>query len=456
MTGVRFSELTGGSGHTIVAATRGPDLRAYGYREIEYAASGSVVGRTIGAEGVEMPVAAREYTTRLLVRRPKDPAAFNGVVVAEWFNVSSGSDAAPEYTYLAEEMVRAGYAWVGISAQYTGIEGGGDSVGLSDTAARGLAAKDPERYAELHHPGDAYCFDIFAAIGRALRAPAPGGPLDGLAVQHLLAVGESQSAMALTTYASVFARDHEVFDGFLIHSRAAAGMPLGKADSGIDIDTVFGKTPTLIGDAAGVPVFVVQTETDVLTNFESHRSREPDTNLMRTWEIAGTAHADLFQIGKYEHLLGCPTPVNRGQQVFVLRAALDHLRRWVDDGTPPPTGEPLRVESFGGTSYFVPDDVGNATGGIRTPCVEVPTELLCGVVTGDVSRICVLFGSTIDLDAPTLARRYPDTATYLARYRDATDAMIKRGYALAEDRQAILDDARPGTLPFPAQDQVPR
>jgi Alpha/beta hydrolase domain len=37
------------------------------------------------------------YRTRVLVRRPKDPAKFNGVVEVEWLNVSGGLDAAPDW-----------------------------------------------------------------------------------------------------------------------------------------------------------------------------------------------------------------------------------------------------------------------------------------------------------------------------------------------------------------------
>ena len=70
------------------------------------------------------PARRRAAARRIVVRRPRSPSAFNGVVVVEWLNVSGGLDAAPEYTYLRNELVRAGYAWVGVSAQYIGIEGG--------------------------------------------------------------------------------------------------------------------------------------------------------------------------------------------------------------------------------------------------------------------------------------------------------------------------------------------
>ena len=185
--------------------------------------------------------------------------------------VSSGADAAPEYTYVAAELVRAGHAWVGVSAQYIGVEGGSGSVEV-DAGPSGLAAKDPDRYAKMSHPGDAYCYDMFAAIASGL----PGGPLADLAVARTLAVGESQSAMALTTYVNSFAAAHNVFDGFLIHSRAVAGLPFGAVGAPADTNRAFSGGPMAIPDV-GAPVFIVQTETDLLTNFRFFLARQRDS-----------------------------------------------------------------------------------------------------------------------------------------------------------------------------------
>ena len=68
-----------------------------------------------------MPPAA--YKSRLLVRRPTDPAKFNGVVVVEWFNVTALIDLPPDYGYFRTELLRDGFIWVGVSAQNIGING---------------------------------------------------------------------------------------------------------------------------------------------------------------------------------------------------------------------------------------------------------------------------------------------------------------------------------------------
>lgn len=450
---ITFRKLTGGAGHTsVMSASPGPDLAGRGYSEHEYAASG-IARRFVetpdgGLDGVD----TAPFTTRILVRRP-DAAQFNGHVLVEWFNVSSGADSAPEYTYLAEELLRSGTAYVGISAQYTGVAGGRDSVDLETTGAGtagvqgdSLEGKDPERYAGMQHPGDAYSYDMFGSIITALRnTTGEPSPLAGLDVRWVIAAGESQSAMALTTYVNLIATVHESIDAALIHSRPLGQLPLGDAGGPIDISSAYQEPPRQISDDAGIPVFVVQTETDVLTDFRYIEARQPDSELFRAWEVAGTSHADIVQIGEFEDLLGCPSPVNRGQQVFVLRAAVAHLRAWIEDGTPPPTAQPLDVDPTSVPPRYMRDEVGNVRGGVRTPCVDAPTEVLSGVVTGDVPRICVLFGSTTRLPDTTLASLYPTPADYLLAYEKATSDAIARGVICAADRDDVLADVRPVT-----------
>jgi len=452
-----FAPLTGGNGRFLLTASTGPDLAAAGYTETEFAASGTATAYTqdgeLPADGrlALRPTTSAPYSTRVVVRRPATDAAFNGTMVVEWLNVSSGADASPDYAYLSDELVRKGYAWAGVSAQRIGIEGGDVAVpvslGIDTGAGKGIRTIDPERYGALRHPGDAYSYDIFTQIGRALRGDsAPGPATDGLEVDRVLAVGESQSAFALTTYANGVQPLTDAFDGFLIHSRGGAGAPLGAPDSGIDITSTVLGPPTLLRTDLDVPTIVVQTETDVLGILNYSPSRQPDTDRLRVWEVAGTAHADRFQIGPVESALGCAGPINNGQQAFVMRAALRDLDEWAAGGDAPPTAEPLAIEESSGSPEFVLDDVGNVTGGVRTPAVEAPTAVLSGLPAEGASIICILMGSTSPLPAEQLATRYPEPDDYATAWAAATDATIDAGFFLPEDRAAIIADARPTGL----------
>ncbi len=76
-----------------------------------------------------MPDATAPYTTRFVVIRPSDPAKFNGTLLVEWFNVTAGQDALADWMVAHCESLRRGYAWVGVSAQKVGVEGGNTAMG---------------------------------------------------------------------------------------------------------------------------------------------------------------------------------------------------------------------------------------------------------------------------------------------------------------------------------------
>ena len=423
-----FEELPPGESG-LLSARPGPDLVAAGYVEREYVARGTAV-----SYGGHEPAA---FVTRVAVRRPNAPGSFSGTVVVEWLNVSSGSDAAPDWTYLADEIVRRGHAWVGVSAQHVGVEGGDPVVGVVGVAPTGIKAR--ERYAALSHPGDAYCYSIYASVAASLD----DGPLADLVVDVRLAIGESQSAFALTTFVNVVHPQARVFDGFLIHSRGGAAMPLGEPDVGVDPRQYRNSTPMPIRDDLDVPVVMVETETDLLGALRYLPARQPDSAYVRLWEVAGTAHADRFQIGEFEELLGCPRPVNRGQQAYVVRAALRWLDGWARGGDPAPTAARLEVDG----DAFVRDEAGNTPGGVRTPVVDAPVEVLRGDTEPEASYLCQLFGSTLPMDSDLIRARYADRAGYLAAYAAATDAAIAAGFVLPEDREAVLAEARPDLVP---------
>jgi hypothetical protein len=423
-----FEELPAGE-TGLLSARPGPDLAASGYEEKEYVARGNAVS-CAGHDPAD-------FATRVVVRRPGAPGSFSGTVVVEWLNVSSGSDAAPDWTYLADEIVRRGHAWVGVSAQYVGVEGGAAAVGVAGVLPSGI--KGRQRYAGLSHPGDAYCYSIYASVAAALDE----GPLADLVVDIRLAIGESQSAFALTTFVNVVHSQVPVFDGFLIHSRGGAAMPLGEPGTGVDPRDYRGDAPTPIRDDLDVPVLMVETETDLVGLLNYLPARQPDSAFVRLWEVAGTAHADRYVIDEFEELLGCPRPVNRGQQAYVVRAALRRLDGWARGGDPAPVAVRLEVQD----GDFVRDEAGNTRGGVRTPVVDAAVEVLRGDTEPDASYLCQLFGSTLPMDPALIRGRYADRAAYLAAYAAATDAAIAAGFVLREDREAVLAEARPDLVP---------
>ena len=432
---------------SLMSARPGPDLVAAAWQETEYTVHGTATSYAAPALPADgrwelAPDAEADFATRVVVRRPQDPEAFNGTLVVEWLNVSSGQDACPDWTYLAEELVRGGYAWAGVSAQHAGVEGGGAIVAVEGMGG-GLKGADPQRYAGLSHPGDAFCYDIFTQVTAGLRAGESGGPMAGLSVERLVAVGESQSALTLTSYVNGVQPLVGLFDAFLVHSRPGSAAPLGEPGRSLYAAGRPAGEPTRIRADVAVPVIVLQTETEVLGFLDYLPARQPDTEWLRVWEVAGAAHADKFQIGDFEEFLQCGAPVNRSQQVYVVRAALRHLDRWVRDGTPAPGCDPLQVQG----REFVLDEVGNAAGGVRTPAVDVPTMVHTGLSAPDAPMMCRLFGSSTPLSADRLAELYPTREEYLASWAEAIDRAVDAGFVLAEDRPSVLAEADPTVGP---------
>lgn len=437
------------------------DVTKMGYARDEYFLSGTASSYTapepLSPDGRWTATASgtAPYRTRIVVLRPADPAKFNGTVIVEWLNVSGGLDAPADWFMAHREIMRSGYAYVAVSAQKVGIEGGA-SLG----ADMSLKKTNPARYRSLSHPGDAYAFDIFSQAGKLVRDSRPGGILGPLVTKHVLAAGESQSAHFLTTYVNAVDPLARIYDGFLVHSRFAGSAPL---DGGSIIGAPTSSYPQLVKFRPDlrVPMITLITETDLIGTGRRgfYVSRQSDTKRLRTWEIPGTAHADTYTvqvapidtgtapIGQIAAAYAPPAtlmgmkvakPINFApQHHYVVEAALAALNRWIVSGEQAPAA-PLITLTQSDPPTLVLDAGGHAQGGVRTPWVDVPAARLSG--TGNSGNIMAgLFGSSEPFDAPTLARFYPGgKPDYLRRFKTSLDAAIDKGFLLPADRAEIL------------------
>ena len=448
-------EITGGKG-VFIGEAEAPDLAAAGYEQHEYVASGTASSYTAdGPIPADGRVAVREdttadYRTRILVRRPSDPNAFDGTVVVEWLNVSGGVDAGPDFTFMGPELMRSGAVWVGVSAQLIGVEGGTVAVTTgvqNDAIGKGLVKIDPARYGTLDLPGDSFSYDIYTQVARALRGDGGDAALAGLRPERILGIGESQSAFALTTYVDAVHPVANAYDGFLLHSRGGFSFPLAAPSGAADIAGSISNPSVQIRTDLDVPVMMLETENDLTSVIGYYAARQDDTDHIRTWEMAGTAHADTTVMGSFASSLPCGAPINNGPQRFVVRAALRALDTWVRTGDAPPSGPRLQITTQSGGPTIVRDERGNALGGIRLAQIEVPVGTLSGEKGPTGGAICMLSGTSIPFTSDQLAQLYPSTQSYLDRYAAATDAAIAAGFALPEDRAEMQAEAQPEVVP---------
>jgi hypothetical protein len=257
-----------------------------------------------------------------------------------------------------------------------------------------------------------------------------------------VAVGESQSAFYLTTFADAIQPLTNTFDGIFIHSRGGSGASL----SGSSITSgAQGPADLRIRTDLRVPVFMFETQTDlILLGYAP--AQQPNTSRIRTWEVAGTSHADAYLVGSAASILGCSTPVNSGPQHIVVQAAFAAFNKWLDRGTPPPSPPRFQLASSSPPALAL-DAHGNVIGGVRTPAVDVPVATLSGSPAPGANAICSLFGQTIAFSPATLTSLYQSKSNYLAQFTSSLNKAIKGGYVLAADRSALLAQAEAVQFP---------
>jgi hypothetical protein len=194
-----------------------------------------------------------------------------------------------------------------------------------------------------------------------------------------------------------------------------------------------------------VPVFMLETQTD-LVQLGYAAAQQPNTSRIRTWEVAGTSHADAYELGVGAAFLGCTTPVNSGPQHEVAQAAFVAFLDWVDHGKQPPSPELFSLSS-GHPPGLTLDTHGNVVGGVRTPAVDVPVSTLSGAPPQGSSELCGLFGSTVPFSAQTLTALYGSKTAYVVRYTADLDRAIAAGYVLPTDRASLLAQAEQVSFP---------
>jgi hypothetical protein len=388
------------------------------------------------------------YKTRIVVRRPIDARKFNGTAVVEWLNVTVGLDVAVDWTFAHTELIRDGFAWVGVSAQYVGVEGG---PGIVPGPSQPLKTANPARYGSLDHPGDSFSYDIFSQAARAIRVPSGPNPLGDLKLERVIATGHSQSAFRLVTYIDAIHPLARVYDGYLVHSRGSVGAPLSEAPEA----TIAVPGSAMIRSDLDVPVLMLETETDLTSALVGYFSaRQPDGDRVRLWEVAGAAHLDAYVLiaggadrGESPSIVdlvvsrvpgpgavACGTPINSGPHHFVLNAAFAALDRWVRVGKPPRPAPRLEV-AVGPSVTIVRDANGNASGGIRTPQVDVPIAAFTGGQSG--TFLCMLAGTTTPFDPAMVRRLYPSHRTFVSAYGRSLRRAVRTGWILKRDAKLM-------------------
>ena len=302
------------TGHIVEPLTGlNQNMPAYGYEEQEFFVSGTAhafrsTSTPANGRWTVTPTTSAPYETRILVRRPSDPSKFNGTVVVEWLNVSEG-ESSPDWDYLNPMLMRDGYAYVGVTAQALAVNGGTPILGSGPQRQKRPRPKrtgSPSRIVTATCTTPATSTPSTSSTRSVGPSELRGPVLGGAAPSHVVAAGESQSAFYLTTYADAIQPLSHTFDGIFIHSRGGLGRA---AERKFDHGRGRPNDPRIRTDLK-VPVFMFETQTDMI-ELGYAAAQQPNTDLIRTWEVAGTSHADAYLVGPDQVLLGCTSRSRR-------------------------------------------------------------------------------------------------------------------------------------------------
>ena len=182
----------------------------------------------------------------------------------------------------------------------------------------------------------------------------------------------------------------------------------------------------------------------------------PDT--VRIWDVAGGSHGILT--GEE-----CDMPPANLDWHPLLRAGLLGLVRWIKGGAPLPSTRLLPLAAAEPAPFISPspsdqpravimlprrDGDGNAEGGVRLPAVEAPLGTFGGwnapldSACADQSTFWHPFprtrwqGLMMRDSRASLEERYGTAERYMRRYRAAADRLVREGYLLEEDVQAMI------------------
>jgi len=269
-------------------------------------------------------------------------------------------------------------------------------------------------------------------VAKALKDNAgDAAPLPGLAVKHVIALGESQSAQRLAWYYNAIQPLYQFFDGFVFLDYASQLRP--------DVAT---------------PAISVNTEATAVMAPTMTTSK-----YTRIWAVPGTSHASLYAV-KYvddvlvrdKSFLGEKGPMSFSEMMgsqkcdlsplfstvdtgLVLNAALESTRQWITTGKAAAGTTTIKRDSAG---KVIRDASGNAQGGVRLAQLTAPTAF---VAPNGPELGCVLGGHHRDFTPAELKQRFGSHKAYVAQVRSAMKQVVDQGYVLPLDAEEAIRGA---------------
>jgi hypothetical protein len=394
-----------------------PVLQPYGYVEEEYFVSGTVEGKP--------------YTTSLLVRKPKDPAKFSGVVAVETLHAQG----AIPFWGLREVMMPLGHGWAMIVSQRSALE----MFNRKSSPARYASLQIPEAAGAppsplMPGPQDAISQQIMSQVGVLLKSNASNGPFAGMTVKYLVMGGSSQTGMTTLRY--------------IQESHAKARLPDGKPiyDGYLPMEA-FANGPITGGDAAVIHVvgegdFGLFRAFSRGGQFDIRADSDAPNDRFREYEFPAASHVPTRGIADPKVIFATLNNVmNDGEHLSQFpsapfyRATFVNLVAWITKGVAPPKAPAIERSN----GEFVRDEFGNVKGGVRTPYVDLPTvRYIASAPTTDANNMVRrMIGLQEPIALDKLHSLYQSRAEYLKRFDREIDRLVAQRWLLAQDGEQL-------------------
>jgi hypothetical protein len=386
-----------------------PILQPHDFVEQEYFISGAVDGRP--------------YKTAMLVRKPRDPANFSGLVAVETVHLAG----AIPFWGSARIWLEGNHGWVGVASQKGALDGH-----LKRTNSSRYASLD---IPDLSEPGDRpmrgskqdlFSQKIMTLVGALLKGNNASGPFGDMEIEHLLMGGSSQTGGTTLRYI----RDsHD-------KARMADGSPIF---DGYAPWEAFPEEPV---SASGSVILHLVTEGDVMSYLMRNRpmatrpDRDGPQGGYRHYQVAGASHvgtrgpaADALRAYGTLDNLEPGQAVSSFPQAEILTPANQLLVDWVMQDKTPPPGQALELKD----GQVVRDKNGLAMGGVRSPYVDLPRTRYVASLPPNGT----LYGLEEPFSQAKLQQLYGSCEAYLGKFNTGIRAMLDSGWMFADDAEKL-------------------
>ncbi|MEW2398010.1 alpha/beta hydrolase domain-containing protein [Streptomyces sp. NPDC046862] len=396
------------------------------YAEKEVLVSGTADVYEHGPDGeVRVKEADVPYTTRVLVRMPKNPKDFSGKV-----HLEAGPSGLDGLSRSADKVFADGDAWVGVLTH-----------ALSSSTQR-MKTADPVRYDALSLPEFGQNWDILAQVGRLLKTRTADNPLGGYKVRQVYANGWAFAASVWLTYTGEgfhqrlrLPNGRPIFDGYLL-GNPGHYMPINSTAPAVAKDDPRQKVQNL-----DVPVMVL------MTGPQEEQRRRPEGPTYRVYEVAGASTASPRAARAYGQTpeaflttgpFACDYDVSRFPFNQFFQSSLTRLDIWASRGVTPPPSQQLARNTDGSAKL---DAYGIPLGGVRSTYSDLPTARYFANTTDQRYSICTSAGAQEPLSAKELKQLYGGKEAYVKKVGRQADRLERQGWLLPADADEIRSEA---------------